>query len=317
MTILLTGSSGFLGSRYLQKSAFKDQVVPVSLQQTPVKNIDFKGITTVLHCAGIAHRMEKTDDKLYFDVNRDLTLELAEAAKAAGVKQFIFLSTIKVFGLDSSESLVQGNLSPSSSTDIVSRSHQAKVGPLPPSSFFLSPNTDAYGKSKLEAELGLKKLESEAFKIGIIRPPLIYGPGVKGNLLKLMQAIQGSGPLPLGGIDNRRSMIFVDNLIALIDCLIQKRDNITITPSDQPAISTSKLVQLLVNTVNPSKKILSIPGFMRPIIKVLKPAFHSRLFGSLEVAPHPELEELGYTQPYTVEQGLTIMAKDFLKQNFY
>ncbi|MEQ8880630.1 MAG: NAD-dependent epimerase/dehydratase family protein [Cyclobacteriaceae bacterium] len=301
MNILLTGSSGFLGSRYLQKSAFKDQAIPVSLQQTPVKNIDFKGITTVLHCAGIAHRMEKTDDKLYFDVNRDLTLELAEAAKAAGVKQFIFLSTIKVFGLDSSESLVQGNLAPSL--------------PLSPSSLSLSPNTDAYGKSKLEAELGLKKLESGDFKIGIIRPPLIYGPGVKGNLFKLMQAIQGSGPLPLGGIDNRRSMIFVDNLIALIDCLIQKRDNITITPSDEPAISTSKLVQLLVNTINPSKKILSIPGFMRPIIKVLKPAFHSRLFGSLKVAPHPELKELGYTQPYTVEQGLTIMAKDFLKHN--
>lgn len=299
MNILLTGSSGFLGSRYLQKSAFKDQAIPVSLQQTPVNNIDFKGITTVLHCAGIAHRMEKTDDKLYFGVNRDLTLELAEAAKAAGVKQFIFLSTIKVFGLDSSESLVQGNLAPSL--------------PLSPSSFFLPP--DAYGKSKLEAELGLKKLESEDFKIGIIRPPLIYGPGVKGNLFKLMQAIQGYGPLPLDGINNRRSMIFVDNLIALIDCLIQKGENITITPSDQPAISTSKLVQLLVNTINPSKKILSIPGFMRPIIKVLKPAFHSRLFGSLEVAPHPELKELGYTQPYTVEQGLTIMAKDFLKHN--
>ncbi|MEQ9219035.1 MAG: NAD-dependent epimerase/dehydratase family protein [Cyclobacteriaceae bacterium] len=305
MTILLTGSSGFLGSRYLQKSAFKDQVVPVSLQQTPVKNIDFKGITTVLHCAGIAHRMEKTDDKLYFDVNRDLTLELAEAAKAAGVKQFIFLSTIKVFGLDSSESLVQGNLAPSLPLSPSSLS-------LSPSSFFLPP--DAYGKSKLEAELGLKKLESEAFKIAIIRPPLIYGPGVKGNLQKLMQAIHGSGPLPLGGINNRRSMIFVDNLIALIDCLIQKGENIVITPSDQPAISTSKLVQLLVNTVNPSKRILSIPVFLRPLIKVLKPAFYSRLFGSLEVAPHPELKQLGYTQPYTVEQGLIIMAKDFMNK---
>ena len=293
-SILLTGSSGFLGSRFLQKSAFREQATPVSLQKTSVSEIDFEGVTTVLHCAGIAHRMEKTDEKLYFEVNRDLTLALAKASKAAGVKHFIFLSTIKVFGLDSSDNLIQGNLSPSS--------------------FFLPPHADAYGLSKLEAETGLKELEDKNFKVSIIRPPLIYGPGVKGNLLKLMQAIQGSGPLPLGGIDNRRSMIFVDNLIALIDCLIRKGENITITPSDQPAISTSELAKRLANTINPSKKILSIPVFLRPIIKMLKPAFYSRLFRSLEVAPHPELKELGYTQPYTIEEGLKIMAEDFLQK---
>lgn len=245
--------------------------------------------------------MEKTDEKLYFDVNRDLTLALANASKAAGVKHFIFLSTIKVFGLDSSDNLIQGNLVLSSSAEALAQAE-------------LSPHPDAYGLSKLEAELGLKKLESEAFRITIIRPPLIYGPGVKGNLQKLMKAIQGSGPLPLGGIKNRRSMIFVDNLIALIDCLIRKGENITITPSDQPAISTSELARHLANTINPSKKILSIPVFLRPIIKMLKPAFYSRIFRSLEVAPHPNLKELGYTQPYTVEQGLKIMAEDFLKK---
>ena len=293
-SIILTGSSGFLGSRFLRKSAFREQAIPVSLQKTSVSEIDFEGVTTILHCAGIAHRMEKTDDKLYFDVNRDLTLQLAEAAKVKGIKHFIFLSTIKVFRLDSSDNLIQGNFSPSS--------------------LFLSPPTDAYGLSKLEAETGLKELESEAFRITIIRPPLIYGPGVKGNLQKLMQAIQGSGPLPLGGIKNRRSMIFVDNLITLIDCLIRKGENITITPSDQPAISTSELAQQLANTINPSKKILSIPVFLRPIIKLLKPAFYSRLFRSLEVAPHPDLKELGYTQPYTVEQGLKIMAEGFISR---
>tara|TARA_Y100001972_G_scaffold125981_1_gene178524 strand:+ start:2497 stop:3423 length:927 start_codon:yes stop_codon:yes gene_type:complete len=293
--ILLTGSSGFLGSRFLQKSSFRKQAIPVSLQKTPVSEIDFNNITTVLHCAGIAHRMEKTDEKLYFDVNRDLTLELAEASKAEGVKQFIFLSTIKVYGLDASDDPIQWDLSPYT--------------------IRLSPNIDPYGQSKLEAEMGLKELEDKNFKVSIIRPPLIYGPGVKGNLLKLMQAIQGSGPLPLGGIDNRRSMIFVDNLISLIDCLIQKGENITITPSDQPAISTSELAQRLANTINPSKKILSIPVFLRPLVRVLKPAFYSRLFRSLEVVPHPELKELGYTQPYTIEEGLKIMAEDFMINN--
>jgi len=300
-SIILTGSSGFLGSRFLRKSAFREQATPVSLQKTSVSEIDFEGVTTVLHCAGIAHRMEKTDEKLYFDVNRDLTLVLAKASKAAGVKHFIFLSTIKVFGLDSNDNLIQGDLAPSSSTEALAQVE-------------LPPHADAYGLSKLEAETGLKELEDKKFKVSIIRPPLIYGPGVKGNLLKLMQAIQGSGPLPLGGIDNRRSMIFVDNLIALIDCLIRKGENITITPSDQPAISTSELAQHLAKTINPSKKILSIPVFLRPIIKLLKPVFYSRLFRSLEVAPHPGLDELGYTQPYTVEQGLKIMAEDFMSR---
>ena len=310
-SIILTGSSGFLGSRFLRKSAFREHTTPVSLQKTSVSEIDFKGVTTVLHCAGIAHRMEKTDEKLYFDVNRDLTLQLAEAAKANGVKHFIFLSTIKVFGLDFSDNLIQGNLSPSSSTDM---SPETKVKGEALAQVELPPHADAYGLSKLEAETGLKELEDKSFGVTIIRPPLIYGPGVKGNLQKLMQAIQGSGPLPLGGIDNRRSMIFVDNLIALIDCLIRKGENIIITPSDQPAISTSELAQHLANTINPSKKILSIPVFLRPIIKLLKPAFYSRLFRSLEVAPHPNLKELGYTQPYTVEQGLKIMAEDFMSR---
>ena len=301
-SIILTGSSGFLGSRFLRKSAFREQATPVSLQKTPVSEIDFEGVTNVLHCAGIAHRMEKTDEKLYFDVNRDLTLALAKASKAAGVKHFIFLSTIKVFDLDSSDNLIQGNLAPLPAVAI------AKVGSV------LSPPPDAYGLSKLEAETGLKELEDKNFGVTIIRPPLIYGPGVKGNLLKLMQAIQGSGPLPLGGIKNRRSMIFVDNLITLIDCLIRKGENITITPSDQPAISTSELAQHLANTINPSKKILCIPVFLRPIIKLLKPAFYSRLFRSLEVAPHPGLDELGYIQPYTVEQGLKFMAEDFMSR---
>lgn len=300
-SIILTGSSGFLGSRFLRKSAFREQTTPFSLQKTSVSEIDFEGVTTVLHCAGIAHRMEKTDEKLYFEVNRDLTLALAKASKAAGVKHFIFLSTIKVFGLDSSDNLIQGNLVLSSSAETLAQAE-------------LPPHADAYGLSKLEAETGLKELEDKNFGVTIIRPPLIYGPGVKGNLLKLMQAIQGSGPLPLGGIDNRRSMIFVDNLIALIDCLIRKGESITITPSDQPAISTSELAQQLANTINPSKKILSIPVFLRPIIKLLKPAFYSRLFRSLEVAPHPDLKELGYTQPYTVEQGLKIMAEDFMSR---
>ncbi|XOV91140.1 MAG: NAD-dependent epimerase/dehydratase family protein [Bacteroidota bacterium] len=291
-SILLTGSSGFLGSRLLQKSKHSRAIGTVSLQSTPISQINLSGTDTIIHCAGIAHRMSGHDEKEYFKVNRDLTLLLAESAKANGVKHFIFLSTIKVFGLDSSDAPIEGNLAPSS--------------------LFLAPHKDAYGRSKLAAELGLKELESKDFTVSIIRPPLIYGPGAKGNLLKLMQNIQKGGMLPLGGIHNRRSMIFVDNLVALIDLIIEQKAAMTITPADQPAISTTKLVEELCKTINPDKKLISIPGFLRPLIRVLKPAFYHRLFGSLEVAPHPDLEKLGYQQKYSVEKGLKVMREEFL-----
>lgn len=236
--------------------------------------------------------MSGHDEKEYFRVNRDLTLLLVEAAKANGVRHFIFLSTIKVFGLDSSETPIKGNRSPLT--------------------LHSSLKSDAYGRSKLDAELGLKELESEHFTVSIIRPPLIYGPGAKGNLLKLMQNIQKGGVLPLGGIHNRRSMIFVDNLVNLIDLIIEQKAAITITPVDQPAISTTKLVEELCKTINPNKKLIRIPRFLRPLIKLLKPGFYHRLFCSLEVAPHPELEKLGYKQKFSVEEGLKVMGEEFL-----
>ncbi len=239
--------------------------------------------------------MEGFDENEYFRVNRDLTLELANAAKGNGARHFIFLSTIKVFGMDAGDSPIEGDVSPLSLS--------------------LSPPADAYGRSKLEAELGLKKLESKDFKVSIIRPPLIYGPGAKGNLLKLMVAIQKTKLLPLGGIHNRRSMIFADNLVALIDLIIDKMPAITITPADQPVISTTQLVEVLSRTINAGKKLTTIPAFLRPLIRMIKPGFYYRLFGSLEVVPHPDLEKLGYKQKFSVNEGLRVMSDDFVSEH--
>ncbi len=285
--LLITGTSGFVGSRFMDLYPKKKEILPVSLQTTAVKDIDFSGVDTVLHCAGIAHRMEGEDEGLYFSVNRDLTLELAKAAKANGVKQFLFLSTIKVYGLDQSESPITVHSSP------------------------FTPN-DPYGQSKLEAEEGLRSLEGPDFIVTILRPPLIYGPGAKGNLLKLMQGIAGSSPLPLGGIDNRRSMVFVDNLVHLLDQLIQKGEAITVVPADQPAISTTQLVNHLKSNINPKKKIIAIPVFMRTLLKWIKPGFHQRLFGSLEVAESASYQSMGLEQKYSVEEGLKAMAEAFI-----
>jgi nucleoside-diphosphate-sugar epimerase len=282
--ILLTGSSGFLGSRILTRPSATAEYLPISLQTTEVSSIDFLGITAVLHCAGIAHRMEKTEDQLYFSINRDLTLELARAAKEAGVKHFVFLSTIKVFGVDAS------NLPLTIDTACY-------------------PN-DAYGQSKWEAEEGLRTLEDDNFKVAVVRPPLIYGPGAKGNLERIMQLIAKSKmPLPFARINNRRSMVYADNLVAYLEFIMERELSGTFLPADEPPISTSQLVKLLVQHINPEKKVVSLPSPLRAMMKWLKPEFHQRLFGSLEV--ESTYKATGFTPPFTIEEGLKAMAEAF------
>ena len=287
MHILLTGSSGFVGSRILDLSKYNSQIHSVSLQQEAPDQVNFTGIDTITHCAGIAHRMEPTPDELYFQVNRDLTLEFAKAAKTAGVKQFIFLSTIKVYGLDFSSSPIS----------LTTPCH---------------PN-DAYGASKYEAEQELLKLEDESFKVAIIRPPLIYGPGAKGNLLKLMQLASGNKPIPLGGIQNERSMVFVDNLIALIDHIIEQQASGTYLPSDSPTLSTSELMKEILQHINPSKKFLPIPKISQQLIGLIKPAFAQRLFKSLVVDSSESYNKLDFTPPYSSKDGIRLMCEHYLR----
>ncbi|MEQ8688299.1 MAG: NAD-dependent epimerase/dehydratase family protein [Imperialibacter sp.] len=284
---LLTGSSGFFGSRFKANFPVIAHLTTVSLQSTQVNAIDFNGMEVAVHAAGIAHRMEKTDDQLYFAVNRDLTLELAQAAKAAGVPHFVFISTIKVFGVDASD------------TPITVRT-------------VCHPN-NAYGQSKWEAEEGLRALEDDAFKVAIIRPPLVYGPGAKGNLEKIMRMIAGSLPLPFGGIHNRRSMVYLDNLIAYIHFLIEKRASGIFLPADEPAISTTYMVEQLAQTISPGKRLLSLPGPSRSLLRQLKPEFHQRLFGSLEV--ESTYDSSGFQPPHTIEEGLQAMAAAYQKKH--
>ncbi len=287
MQILLTGSSGFVGSRLLDISEKKDQIRSVSLQKQSLDQVNFNGIDSIIHCAGIAHRMEPTPDELYFQVNRDLTLEFAKAAKAAGVKHFVFLSTIKVYGLDYSSSPI------------------SLTTPCLPN--------DAYGQSKYEAEQELLKLEDDSFKVAIIRPPLIYGPGAKGNLLKLMQLASGNKPIPLGGIQNERSTVFVDNLIALIDHIIEQQARGIYLPSDSPTLSTSELMQEILQHINPSKKLLTIPKIGQKLIGIVKPAFAQRLFKSLVVDSSESYEKIDFTPPYSSKDGIRLMCEHYLE----
>ena len=281
-TVLLTGASGFVGQRFCVDNKDRYLIKTVSLQNAQVEDLDLSGVEVILHLAGIAHRMEKTDDSLYFEVNYELTKKLAEAAKQAGVGHFIFVSTIKVYGDD---------------YELLTPETECR------------PN-DAYGKSKLMAEEALKDLESKDFGISIVRPPLIYGQGVKGNMQKLMALVEKRKYIPLGNINNKRSMLGLDNFVALLDRVIKTSKSGTFLIQDSEPESTSKLISEIAKGKNIQIKLISIPGVARFTIKKIAPEIYKRLFGSLVVDDSATRNILSFEPPYSFEEGIRVMAKN-------
>lgn len=280
--ILVTGSTGFIGSRLIKFLDDRYEIESVNLRNIDVDHYSFKGISAVVHLAGLAHQMKNMDEQEYFKINTDLTLKLALAAKSDGVGHFVFMSTIKVFGLDWSDLPI---------------SLEVACNPM-----------DAYGRSKLNAEIGLNELASKDFSVTNIRTPLVYGPGVKGNLETVIRLIKNYPLVPFGGIYNRRSMIYVDNLIDLIDHIIFKNKNGTILPSDSVAISTTQLVDEIIGSLNLKTRNFSMPSFFRFIIKLVKPNVYNRIFRSLEI--DSSSEGISFEPKVGFEKGIKKMSKD-------
>ena len=281
-TVLVTGASGFVGQHFCVNDNDRYIIKTVSLQNIKVKDLDLSGVDVILHLAGIAHRMEKTDDSLYYEVNYKLTQELAEGAKAAKVGHFLFVSTIKVYGEE---------------YELLTPSTECKP-------------TDAYGKSKLMAEEFLKGLDAEEFRVSIVRPPLIYGPGVKGNMQKLIDLVERRKYIPLGNIDNKRSMVGVSNLVALFDKLIETRQRGTFLIQDSEPVSTSKLITQIAKEKNAKINLISIPRLVRFAIKRILPDIYRRLFGSLVVDDSATKSNLNFQPPYSFEEGIRLMVKN-------
>lgn len=193
--VLITGAHGYIGTMltdYLKNDAsvFADGI---SLQGGNWEGEDFSRYDSIVHLAGIAHRKETVENRqLYYDVNRDLAVKTAKKAKREQVKQFVYVSTMAVYGRNSG--VVTKETVP-------------------------APRTN-YGKSKLEAEELLRQLEDERFKVCIIRPPMVYGPGCKGNFQTLVKLVRVLPVFPK--VNNQRSMIYIDNLCEFIKrCVLE------------------------------------------------------------------------------------------------
>ena len=204
--ILITGINSYLGGRFRQyMEQFPDYAtVSISMRDGSWRGEDFTGFDVVYHVAGLAHsdngRISPEKAQKYYEINTDLTKELANKAKREGVKQFIFMSS----------AIVYGDSAPIGRRRRIDRSTVCTPA-------------NCYGDSKLQAELGLRRLEDKNFRVVILRPPMIYGPGCKGNYPVLSLFAQRLPVFPY--VDNERSMLFVDNLMAFVKLMIDNEES--------------------------------------------------------------------------------------------
>ena len=253
-------------------------------------------VSTVVHCAGRVHIMtEQATDPLreFRQINVDGTLNLARQAAEAGIRRFVFLSSIKVNG----ESTNSGCP--------FTADQQPEPG-------------DPYGVSKMEAELALRSLTSHTgMEVVIIRPPLVYGPGVKANFLEMMRWLARGFPLPLGAVtQNKRSLVALDNLVDLVETCIDHpaAANQTFLVSDGEDLSTAALLRRLSLALGRPARLMPVPvGLLKLGAGLLgRSAVAQRLCGSLEVDIGKTRELLGWSPPVSVDEGLRRTAEYWL-----
>lgn len=240
--ILITGANSFIGTsfeNYINKNYPEHyKVDTVDMQNKNWKDINFSGYDCVFHVAGIAHsdsgKISEERSKLYYSVNTDLTVQTAQKAKADGVRQFIFMSSAIVYG---------------ESASIGKAKVITKDTPTNPE--------NCYGDSKVQAEKGILPLSDDLFNVVVIRSPMIYGKGSKGNY-PLLSKIARKLPI-FPNVKNERSMIYVENLCEFVRLMIENNENGIFWPQNIEYSSTSELVKLIAE-VN-GKKVLLVKGF--------------------------------------------------------
>ena len=299
--LLITGANGFVG-RALSDTLLKNNVpltlisrARVATQTVAVGNIDgntswaveLQQCRVVIHLAARVHVMHDTEaDPLsaFRAVNVQGTLNLARQAAAAGVKRFVFVSSIKVNG----EATSPGR--PFTAEDIAAPQ-------------------DAYSVSKMEAEQGLRQIAVETgLEVVIIRPPLVYGPGVKANFAALMRAVQRGWPLPLGAVHNQRSLVGLDNLVNfIVTCTTHPlAANQTFLVSDGQDVSTTHLIRGMARAAGVPARLLPVPV---PVLRAAAAALGKqgaidRLCGNLQLDITKARALLGWVPPMSLESGL-------------
>lgn len=315
-TVLVTGATGFIGAALLPRlrqepglrvlAASRRSHAPVSgADVVPAADLApesdwstaLEGVDTVVHLAARVHVMRETTAEPLAEFRRANTagtVRLARQAAESGVRRFVYLSSIKVNG----EETAAGQ--PFTENDL----------PAP---------LDAYGISKHEAEVALGELAAETgLDVVIIRPPLVYGPGVKANFRRMMSWLHRGVPLPLGAIHNQRTLLGIDNLVDLIATCIRHPSaaNQTFLAGDGEDLSTTQLLRRLGSALGRPARLIAVPpGLLRPAFALMgQSEMGQRLCGSLQVDITKAGERLGWKPPLGVDENLRRAAREFLER---
>ncbi|WP_298623558.1 NAD-dependent epimerase/dehydratase family protein [uncultured Legionella sp.] len=313
--ILVTGATGFVGRSLVPallqnghevRCAVSQKVDWLQAEQTVINRLELqsdwsevlKDIDIVIHLAARVHIMKEkvetgtTSLDEYCKVNSTATKNLAQQAAQYGVKRFVFLSSIKVNGEFTFDK--------------------------PFTEDSLTQPDDPYGLSKLYAEQELQAISKQTeMEVVILRPPLIFGPGVKANFLKMLQLVNKGWPLPFGKVDNKRNFVFIENLVSAI-CTVATEPgaaNQLYLVADDDAWSLSDLLGLIAQEMNVKSRLFAVPGIIH-LFKLLGLSnMNRRLFGSLEVNNHKLKSQLGWRPPVSSAEGLAKTVKWY--QNEY
>lgn len=279
--VLITGKGSYIGTHFrdeLLKYPEKYTVEELDMMDTTWKEHDFSNYDVVYHVAGLAHSTpDESQRELYYRVNTDLVYEVASKAKESGIKQFIFMSSMIVYG----------------SGKIGEDRIITKDTPLTPDNF--------YGDSKKQAEIKIKPLEDENFKIVIVRPPMIYGPNSKGNYPLLAKFAKKTPIFP--NLKNKRSMLFLGNLIEFIRLMIDNEESGVFLPQNKDYVCSADLIKEIALLNN--HKILFV-GIFNPFIKLLgKQTYVNKVFGNMMIDNNLSKYKDDYNK-YTFKESVRI-----------
>jgi nucleoside-diphosphate-sugar epimerase len=285
--LLITGSSGFIGQNAGEYWKNDYEIVPVSFSKTDPELIPVMPGDIILHLAGIAHQEKNTGPELYYEVNFRKAVSLAKTAKEKGAAHFIFVSTTKVFGKNAG---------------IISEDEPC----LP---------VDDYGKSKLMAEEAIAGLQDDSFVVSVLRPPLVYGAGVKGNMLKLLKWTSSGKPLIFKGIHNKRTVVSVGNLLAMAGAIIENKAPGIFIPADDEPLSTFEMLSLMKQSFGTQNRELAMPEIAVKFFAAIFPVKAAKIFGSLLYNNKTSFSRLGFKNPYSTEKSFRDMAEWYTKSN--
>lgn len=275
--ILITGANSYVGTsveNFLKQWPDKYYVETIDMIDGSWRDKDFSGFDVVYHVAGIAHsdngKISKEKERLYYSVNTDLSVETAKKAKADGVKQFIFMSS----------AIVYGNSAPIGKKKLIT-----KDTPVSPA--------NCYGDSKVQAEVGLNKLSDSNFKVCILRPPMIYGKGSKGNFPVLEKFAMKLKFFPY--VKNERSMLYIGNLAEFVRLMVENEEDGMFWPQNAEYSNTSELVRAIAAAHG--RKIVLIRGFTW-LLKLMSrfTGLVNKAFGNL-----------------TYDKAMSIYGKDYIR----